>query len=223
MENQSPDHHKTKVLSMNISCCEKCPKVLKKKLLKMPGVHAVDIDLENDFVLVTGTVDAMTLVNSVAKLGKTVHLLPSNKHPKNKNNHGDEKHKDISKEETPTPPRRQGRMHDNCCHRDGHRTGKKEVEEHKCEAYVPTKVDERICRDYYCKVHPKMRRIVDKAPAGSSALFGGLPFYNAGFGGGVPYRGSYLYPGWYGEEQPCPPRFGYRPPPRMLPHPFGFH
>lgn len=27
----------TKVLSMNISCCERCPYVLKKKLLKMPG------------------------------------------------------------------------------------------------------------------------------------------------------------------------------------------
>ncbi|XP_020549245.1 uncharacterized protein LOC110011921 [Sesamum indicum] len=188
----------------------------------MPGVDSVAIDMEKDIVLVTGTVDAMTLVNNVAKLGKTVHLLPSNKHPKNKNNHVDEKHMEISNEETPTFPLQKGKTHKNCCCRDGRHNDKKEVEEHKCEAYVPAKVDERVCRDYYCKVHPKSRKIVDKTPAGSSALFGGLPFYNTSFGGGVPYRGSYLYPGWYREEPPHPARFGYHPASRMLRPPFGF-
>ncbi|KAL0303680.1 UNVERIFIED_CONTAM: hypothetical protein Sradi_6236100 [Sesamum radiatum] len=174
----------TKVLSMNINCCEKCPKILKKKLLKMPGVDSVAIDLEKDVVLVTGTVDAMTLVNNVAKLGKTVHLLPTNKPPKNKNNHVHEKHMEISDEEAPTIPLQKGKMHKNCCCRDGRHSDKKKVEEHKCEAYVPAKVDERICRDYYCKVHPKSRKIVDKVPAESSALFGAYRFTTVALGEG---------------------------------------
>ncbi|KAI3458816.1 hypothetical protein Pfo_015479 [Paulownia fortunei] len=190
----------------------------------MPGVDSVAIETEKNLVLVTGAVDAMTLVNKVANLGKKVQLLPSDKHPYN-NNHVEEKHQCTRTEgrDNNSTARQKGKMNRNCCCQDGrHGHKKEEEEEHKCEAYVPPKVDERVCRDYYCKVHPKMRKIVDRVPAAdstSSTLFGigGLPFYT-GFG---PHTtGSYSYPGWYGEE---PPRFGYRrPPPRMLPHPFGF-
>ncbi|KAG8367911.1 hypothetical protein BUALT_Bualt16G0122000 [Buddleja alternifolia] len=221
----------TKILSMKISCCERCPKKLKKKLLKMPGVESVTIDTERNLVLVSGTIDAMTLVNNVAKLGKAVELLPNDKHPKYNNSHFEEKHKGTSnqgyhqcphEEENNTTSRRKGKeMHKNCCCQDGRHNHKKEVEEeHKCEAYVPPKVDERICRDYYCKVHPKMRKIVDRVPAdSSSSLLGGFPFYNGIGGGGNPFGGLY-YPGWYGEE---PARFGYHQQPRRLPrHPFGF-
>lgn len=187
------------------------------------GVDSVAIDTENNLVFVTGTVNPTTLVNNVAKLGKAVQLLPTDKHPKN---HVEEKHnytRNEGRDNNFTAQHNKGKMHKNCCCQDGRHNHKKEVEEekeeHKCEAYVPPKVDERVCRDYYCKIHPKMRKIVDRVPPESSTLFGigGLPFYG-GFG---PYGGgSYLYPGWYGEE---PPQFGYGRQPRMLPqHPFGF-
>ncbi|KAK6156264.1 hypothetical protein DH2020_010512 [Rehmannia glutinosa] len=176
----------------------------------------------------------MTLLNKVAKLGKRVQLLPNNEHYLNNNNniHFNEKQNDTrsnqDRDNYNDPMARQnGKMERNwsSCHDSRHLPKRKEEkeEEHRCEPYEPPKVDERACRDFYCKVHPRgMHKIVDKVPAdGSSSLFGGLPFYG-NFG---PYStGSYLSPGWYGEEPPLPtPQFGYRrPPPRMLPHPFGF-
>ncbi|KAK6156254.1 hypothetical protein DH2020_010502 [Rehmannia glutinosa] len=174
----------------------------------------------------------MTLLNKVAKLGKRVQLLPNNEHYSNNNIHFNEKQNDTrsnqDRDSYNDPMAWQnGKMERNwsSCHDSRHRPKRKEEkeEEHKCEPYEPPKVDERACRDFYCKVHPRgMHKIVDKVPVdGSTSLFGGLPFYG-NFG---PYStGSYLRPGWYGEEPPLPPpQFGYRrPPPRMLPHPFGF-
>ncbi|KAK4480427.1 hypothetical protein RD792_013500 [Penstemon davidsonii] len=96
---------------------------------------------------------------------------------------------------------------------------KKEVEEHKCEAYEPPKSDERACRYYYCKDHPKMRKITNTVPAESSTFFGGFPFYS-GYDESYPYRNPYVYSGSNYEELP---QFGYRRPPGTLPGPFGFH
>lgn len=197
------------------------------------GIDYVAIDTENDLAYVTGPIDPTTLVNNVAKLGKRVKLVPNNFEEKHNHNHATEG--GCRDKCSGDHQRRKTHTYNNCCCGDGrhchkkdrekeegrhyHKKEKEKEEEHICEAYEPPKIDERICRDYYCKVHPKMRTIVDKVPADSSnSLFGGLPFHT-GYG---PYGrggGSYIYPGWYGEE---PPRFGYHPPPRMLPHPFGF-
>ncbi|KAL6497003.1 hypothetical protein OROGR_028932 [Orobanche gracilis] len=206
-------HHsdQTKVLSIDMSCCERCRKILKKTLLKMPGVDSVSIDMENNLVLVTGIVDAMTLLNKVAKLEKNVHLLPNDHHHSN-NNHAERKQKDTRCRETVRLQKE-----------------KMQKEEHKCEPYEPPSVDARVCRDFFCKVHPRSRSIVDKVSGDrSSSFFGGFPTYSRGFG---PSGGSYMDHMWYGENplpplyghgHHMPPQFGGRRPPRMLPRPFNF-
>ncbi|KAL6585065.1 hypothetical protein OROMI_004354 [Orobanche minor] len=199
---------------MNMSSCEQCREILKKKLLKTPGVNSVSIDMENNLVLVTGRVDAMTVLNKVAKLGKNVRLLPNDHHHSN-NNHAERKQKNTRcRENVEDSTRRQKE--------------KMQKEEHKCEPYEPPSVDARVCRDFFCKVHPRSRSIVDKVSGDkSSSFFGGFPTYGRGFG---PSGGSYMDPMWYGENPPSPlygydhqfpPQFGGHPP-RMLSRPFNF-
>ncbi|KAK6135973.1 hypothetical protein DH2020_030311 [Rehmannia glutinosa] len=172
----------------------------------------------------------MTLLNKVAKLGKRVQLLPNIEHYSNNNIHFNEKQNDTrsnrDRDSYNDPMARQnGKMERNwsSCHDSRHRPKRKEEkeEEHKCEPYEPPKVDERACRDFYCKVHPRgMHKIVDKVPVdGSTSLFGGLPFMATLV---LTQQVHICALGGTGEELP-PPQFGYhRPPPRMLPHPFGF-
>ncbi|KAL6559912.1 hypothetical protein OROGR_005029 [Orobanche gracilis] len=212
MEKHHPDQ--TKVLSMNMSCCEHFRKILKKKLLKMHGVDSVSIDMENNLVLVTGRVDAMTLLNKVAKLGENVQLLPNDHHHSN-NNHAERKHKNTRCRETVEDSTRRQKE-------------KMQKEEHKCEPYEPPSVDARVCRDFFCKVHPRSRSIVDKVSGDrSSSFFGGFPTYGRGFG---PSSGLYMDPMWYGDhpmpslygyDHQFPPQFGGHPS-RMLPRPFNF-
>ncbi|KAL8050477.1 hypothetical protein ABFX02_06G084500 [Erythranthe guttata] len=221
MENHPPNH--TKVLSIDLTCCGKCPNILENILLRMPGVDSVSIDTEKGLVFVTGKIDPTTLLDKVSNLGKEVRLLPNNKDTEEKiHEHTTRQGRDKKY----SAPREKGqKSHKNCCCQDGRHYQKKEEkkeeeEAHKCEAYVAPNIDPRVCRDFYCKIHPKMRKIIDRVPADSSSWFGGLPFHS-GYG---PYGAeSYIYPGWYGEE---PPRYGYprpHPPPSMLQHPFGFH
>ncbi|XP_057778657.1 heavy metal-associated isoprenylated plant protein 9-like [Salvia miltiorrhiza] len=220
-----------KVLSINISCCERCPNLLKKKILKMPGVDSVAIDTEANLVYVAGEIDDATLLTNVAKLGKPVQLLSTDKQPRN---HADKKKHSHHRNEGRDREFQKEKEHKNsCCCRDQRHNSQKRVEEkeeHRCEAYVPPAIDPKVCRDFFCKTHPKGRLIVDRVPPESSAAFfgmGDLPFHGPPYGGG-----SYQHPGahggypgahggWYGQQ---PPQFGYgRPPPRRIPqHPFIF-
>ncbi|KAL3632104.1 hypothetical protein CASFOL_025088 [Castilleja foliolosa] len=202
MENHRCEQIHKVLLSMNISSCERCPRKLKKKLLSMPGVDSVSIDTEKNLILVTGTVDPNTLLNEVKKLGKRVKLVPTDEH--HLWNEGQDQR------DTPYRDHPCGRPHGK-----ERVEAKKEEEPHKCEAYEMPKIDERVCRDFFCKTHPRSRSIVDKV---SAPLFGGLPFH-AGFG---PY--SYPPNMYYGDE------FGYhhRPDPRYghpgsYPRPFYYH
>ncbi|KAL6568335.1 hypothetical protein OROHE_004019 [Orobanche hederae] len=207
-------HHsdQAKVLSTKI-CCTHCTEILKKKILEMPGVDSVYVDMKNNLVLVTGTVDAMNLLNKAAKLGKNVRLLP-NDYQHSNNKHAERKQKDRRYRETVEDSTRRQKE-------------KTQEEEHKCEPYEPPSVDERVCRDFFCKVHPRSRSIVDKVSGESSSFFRGFPTYGRGFG---PYSsgGSYMdhMCSWpplhdYG-HQPPPPQFGGHHPRRMLPRPFNF-
>ncbi|KAL3632854.1 hypothetical protein CASFOL_025838 [Castilleja foliolosa] len=188
MENHRCEEIHNVLLSMNISCCELCPMKLKKKLLRMPGVDSVSMDVTENLIRVTGTVDPLTLLKKVEKLGKRVELVPPDSHH--------------------SPKQRATRYRDNKCGVSKKKSveEKKEEEPHKCEAYEPPKVDERVCRDFYCKTHPRSRSIVDKAS-------GSLPFF-CGFG---PYSNSpYMcYGDGFGFHQPGP-QFGHpclmRPP-----------
>ncbi|CAA0829481.1 1-phosphatidylinositol-3-phosphate 5-kinase FAB1B [Striga hermonthica] len=209
-------HGKAKVLSINISCCDRCPEKLKQKLLKMPGVDSISINVEKNLVFVEGPVDPMTLLNKVARFGKPVQLLPNDNYRSNNNNNNNNNRRhgrDCFADPTgPHPDETRRRAKD----RGEEETGQNEP--HKCEAYEPPKVDERVCRDFFCKIHPRSRSMVDKV-SGHNSLYGGLPFF--GFGGSHPNDGSmYHDPQGFGYNQP--PMYGYARPPSRVQHPFSF-
>ncbi|KAL3621011.1 hypothetical protein CASFOL_035923 [Castilleja foliolosa] len=176
------------LLSMDMSCCERCRRILKTKLLNMHGVVSVSIDLEKDVVMVSGPVDPMTLLNEVAKFGKKVRLLPNNVEPNNKHR---QKHTHL----------RFDQDHPN-------------VEEpHRCEPYEPPMVYDRVDRDFYSEIHP---RSFDSHVSGKGSFFGGWPFSGGGGGFGPPhmhpaYRmrppyfgGHHRLPLYYGCHRPRP-------------------
>ncbi|XP_047982758.1 uncharacterized protein LOC125223592 [Salvia hispanica] len=237
-----PMSNETKVLSIRINCCDKCRNGVPKKIRKMPGVDNVLIDEKGNLVYVFGEIDGTTLLNNVAKLGKPVKLLSAaDKQPLNhadENHNKSEPHADESHNES-EPRAEKGKKHANCCCGDGrhHRSNRQkkkaeekeeqkkaeEKDEHKCEDYIPPKISPHVCKDFFCKTHPRGRLITDRVPAeNTSNFFGMLPFYGTG--------GVYQYPmgneGWYGRQQP-PPQSGYgwqQPPPRRNPqhNPFIF-
>jgi copper chaperone CopZ len=73
-ENQEPLNYKTWVLKVSIHC-EGCKRKVKKILASIHGVYMTDIDLKQQQVTVTGTVDADTLINKLVKTGKHAVLL----------------------------------------------------------------------------------------------------------------------------------------------------
>ncbi|KAL1538522.1 hypothetical protein AAHA92_27262 [Salvia divinorum] len=213
-----------KVLSININCCEKCRNGVQNKIRKMPGVDNVAIDVEENLVYVFGEIEGTTLLNNVAKLGKPVQLLSADR------SHADEHHHTRNEgrgcNNNPDRHGERGKQHSNCCCGDGRHhsssSQKKAEEEHKCEDYVPPPISPTVCRDFFCKTHPRGRLITDRVAGENTSSYFGMPFY----GGGV---GPSQYPmgneGWYGRQQP-PPQFGYgRAMPRRYPHhnPYIFH
>ncbi|XP_020270121.1 heavy metal-associated isoprenylated plant protein 37-like isoform X2 [Asparagus officinalis] len=69
---------KTVTLRVNIHC-DGCKLKVKKLLQKIEGVYSVSIDLENQKVTVSGTVDSSTLIKKLTKSGKHAVLLSSQK------------------------------------------------------------------------------------------------------------------------------------------------
>ncbi|KAK7277954.1 hypothetical protein RJT34_22975 [Clitoria ternatea] len=75
---------KTVVLKVSIHC-EGCKRKVKKILQAIPGVHAIDIDLRQQKVIVTGIVDSETLIKKlISKTGKHAELWPEKPDSKKK-------------------------------------------------------------------------------------------------------------------------------------------
>ncbi|KAE8008337.1 hypothetical protein FH972_004858 [Carpinus fangiana] len=68
-------------LKVDITCCDKCPIKLKKKLMKTNGVIGVDIDSNNETVRVVGDIDPTILMQMFEKMGKPAELLSFHKVP----------------------------------------------------------------------------------------------------------------------------------------------
>ncbi|XVE77747.1 hypothetical protein DITRI_Ditri13aG0087400 [Diplodiscus trichospermus] len=72
----------TCVLKVNIHCCAACPMKVKKKLQKINGVYAIDIDAKNGLVSVQGTVQPSILIQTISeKVGKKAELYAYEKNP----------------------------------------------------------------------------------------------------------------------------------------------
>lgn len=183
--------------------------------------------VQENLVSVTGIMDPTALYNQVASMGKEVKLISTDNFPNNNRHHAEEIHRDREPHhqhasQNYTRTRQKEKMHDNCCCQDGrhdHRK-KKEEEVHKCEPYVPVKIDPRVCRSIYCKDHVKMQKITNNVNPENSTLFGAFPVYSE-YGGSYANRVPYFYQRKHEEMQM--PQFGYgRSASRMLPRPFGY-
>ncbi|XWS36265.1 hypothetical protein CRYUN_Cryun20dG0070500 [Craigia yunnanensis] len=76
----------TCVLKVNIQCCAACPMKVKKKLQKINGVYAVDIDTKNGLVSVQGIIQPSILIQTISeKVGKKAELYAYEKNPKIQN------------------------------------------------------------------------------------------------------------------------------------------
>lgn len=74
-ESLDPLTYKTSVLKVSVHC-EGCKRKVKKVLLGVHGVHAVDVDIKQQKVIVNGNVDAATLIKKLEKSGKHAELWP---------------------------------------------------------------------------------------------------------------------------------------------------
>ncbi|CAI9773525.1 unnamed protein product [Fraxinus pennsylvanica] len=221
------------VLKVNLNCCEECPRKLEKALSKLTGVSSLAIDTEENFVSISGTVDSDTLRKLIyVEIGKKAKVVSCDtkstnnveeKKPNTKST-GDKDSKNNSN------CHHKGKMHKGCCCcccQDGNCHKKIENNQHKCEAYEgPPEVKDYVCRDYFCKIHPRNRKIIDRVPANesSASMFGYFPNSTQGYYGEphswYPLRSSY-YPRWYPEQPPT--RYGYYQPPRRPQPPYGFY
>ncbi|OMO77791.1 Exonuclease [Corchorus capsularis] len=74
------------VIKVDIECCQACPMKLKRKLQKINGVYAIDIDTKNGLVSVRGMVKPSILIKMISqKLGKKAELYSYEKNPKIQN------------------------------------------------------------------------------------------------------------------------------------------
>ncbi|CAI9773034.1 unnamed protein product [Fraxinus pennsylvanica] len=218
-----PTHLKI-VVKVNLNCCKASPKKLEKALLKLTGVSSFTINIEENLVSVSGTVRPDTIIKLIyAKLAKKAELVSyepqSTKDDgvKPKNTNTEEEDKDLNNK---SKSQHKGKMHKSCCCQDG-KCPKMENNVHKCEEYAgPPEVKDFVCRDYFCKIHPRNRTITNKVPENESSarLYGYMPNYAQGYNGGpnpwYPIRGSY-YPRWYPERPPA--LYEYYQPPRRPP------
>lgn len=105
------------------------------------------------YTYVVGKIDATTLVNNVAKVGKPVQLLSADKQPRND---ADKKHihhtRNDGRGNKFTASEKQ-KQHSNCGCGDSHHNSHKLVEkkEHKCEANVPPQLIPEYTEIYFAK------------------------------------------------------------------------
>ncbi|XP_047313677.1 heavy metal-associated isoprenylated plant protein 36-like [Impatiens glandulifera] len=81
-----PLQYKTWFLKVSIHC-EGCKRKVKRILNSIEGVYKVDVDTKQQKVVVTGNIDADTLIKKLVKAGKHAELWPikGKKPPKEKN------------------------------------------------------------------------------------------------------------------------------------------
>ncbi|RWW33550.1 hypothetical protein GW17_00001741, partial [Ensete ventricosum] len=70
------EEKKTCVLKVRL-CCVGCQKKIRKALLKIDGVRAIDLDVKEGKVIVTGNVDPAILIKKLRKVRKVAELLPT--------------------------------------------------------------------------------------------------------------------------------------------------
>ncbi|XP_057540207.1 heavy metal-associated isoprenylated plant protein 35-like [Amaranthus tricolor] len=75
-EGSEPLKYKTWVLKVSIHC-EGCKRKVKRILHSVEGVYTIDVDTRQHKVIVTGNVDANTLIRKLEKSGKHAELWPN--------------------------------------------------------------------------------------------------------------------------------------------------
>lgn len=102
-----PLSYKTWILKVSIHC-EGCKRKVKKILTNIQGVYSADIETKQQKVIVTGNIDAATLINKLIKSGKHAKLWPENPNQKEKkSDKPDNKDKQI-RQNGPQPNKESG-------------------------------------------------------------------------------------------------------------------
>lgn len=89
------EHRESKTWVLKVSIhCEGCKKKVRKILQRINGVDTIEINSQKNQAIVTGNVEAETLIRKLLKSGKHSELWPTEKKPENpkpKNNTNNEK------------------------------------------------------------------------------------------------------------------------------------
>lgn len=200
------------VLKVNSMCCRAYKKKLKRELSKLDGVCSISVDLENNHVSVGGRVDSNLLLKTIEKTGKYAEILHFSRNSASSKSNAYEEFKTYRNEtgKCPHETKNRAKQYVNPCS-NNHRFEKDE-EEHKCEAYVPQVIDERICRDFWCKDHKQRAIFHNKVPASASTGIFGYPFHNSGAPfhfSDDPWQQHGRHPGY--SRRPLPPTaYGFR-------------
>ncbi|XP_008805754.2 heavy metal-associated isoprenylated plant protein 35 [Phoenix dactylifera] len=95
---EGPEPLKYQTLTLKVAIhCEGCKKKVKKVLQSIEGVYKTTIDSQQQKVVVTGNVEAETLIKKLVKTGKHAELWPEKKPNNNSSSGGGKKNKNKNK------------------------------------------------------------------------------------------------------------------------------
>ncbi|XP_016487539.1 heavy metal-associated isoprenylated plant protein 35-like [Nicotiana tabacum] len=124
-----PLHYTTWVLKVSIHC-PGCKRKVKKVLQSIEGVYTIDIDPQQQRVIVTGNVDAETLIRKLVKNGRSAELWPKpkptvkkKKPKKNENSDDDDEPEEDDENNEKTAENSEANMRNNGPQRHGVRFG----------------------------------------------------------------------------------------------------
>ncbi|XVF72469.1 hypothetical protein PTKIN_Ptkin12aG0123600 [Pterospermum kingtungense] len=222
----------TCVLKVNTQCCAACPMKVKKKLQKINGVHAIDIDTKNGLVTIRGIVQPSMLIQTISeKFGKEAELHAYEKNPKTQN-------ETLDEAKTCNSNRKHKQKNQTCCCTDDKSNGHDKAVNNEVKGSIPGETEGK-----HVWHHPQYG--MKKKKHGFAGWFGKKsnivePTMFGKFGGPRPAGYARLPPlplpppvapplplPSYGYGQYPPPTYPYSPPYRITkpprPYPYDFY
>ncbi|KAG9143349.1 hypothetical protein Leryth_022596 [Lithospermum erythrorhizon] len=176
MEN-CDDSNKPIVIKVDLKCCNKCPNKLMKAFLRIHGVQSVDVNQQRNLLVVTGKVDPNMLLDFIKSRGKEASLgslndlnkrnnynnlkqCSNNNIHKDGDHHFEQTHDDTAAGMDQCPQyfqeNQQNRGKKCYCNGDPNYNKRRDKDDHVVENFEGPKfeeLDEKMCKDPYCRIH----------------------------------------------------------------------